>query len=251
MEEGSIMIYILVGIMIALIIISKSPKIKGMIGESSIRHKLTKLDPKEYFVLHDLMIPKPDGKTSQIDHLVISRYGVFVIETKNYRGWIMGSEKAEYWTQVIYKRKERLYNPIRQNYGHIKALEGVLGDETIPFISIIAFSIRADLKLEEMSTDVVYSTQLVATILKYKTVLLTQEQTSHLHKSLLDKTIHTKEERKKHVSEIKDKLKETKTMISAGICPRCNGELVERRGKNGAFIGCSNFPKCRFTENRA
>lgn len=56
-----------------------------------------------------------------IDHVVISKYGVFVIETKNYRGWIIGNEKSEYWTQVIYKRKERLYNPIKQNYGHIKA----------------------------------------------------------------------------------------------------------------------------------
>jgi hypothetical protein len=66
------------------------------------------------------------NKTTQIDHIVVSNYGIFVIETKNYKGWIMGNEYDEYWRQVIYKRKEKLYNPIKQNYGHILALKGVL-----------------------------------------------------------------------------------------------------------------------------
>jgi hypothetical protein len=58
--------------------------------------------------LHDITIPSVKGKTTQIDHVVVSEYGVFVIETKNYTGWIVGDEKSDYWTQVIYKRKERL-----------------------------------------------------------------------------------------------------------------------------------------------
>jgi Zn-finger domain associated with topoisomerase type I len=241
------MIYLLAGLMLALVLILRSPKIKGMIGESSVRHKLSKLDPKEYKVLHDLMIQRPDKKTSQIDHVVISRYGVFVIETKNYTGWIMGSEKAEYWTQVIYKRKERLYNPIRQNYGHIKALESHLEDDTLPFISIIAFSTRADLKLEQMSTDVVYTTRLISTIQKYRDAVLSDEQIHRVQTALSVRTIHTREERKKHVSDIKGNMREKAALVSEGICPRCNGKLVERRGKNGAFIGCSSYPKCRFT----
>ncbi|THF73887.1 NERD domain-containing protein [Cohnella fermenti] len=243
------MIYLLAGIMLALILMARSPKIKGMIGESSVRHKLSKLDSKEYIALHDLMIKRPDGKTSQIDHVVISRYGVFVIETKNYTGWIVGSEKSEYWTQVIYKRKERLYNPIRQNYGHIKALESYLDDDSITFIPIIAFSTRADLKLEQMSTDVVYTTRLVSTIQKYKDALLSEEQIHRVQTALSAKTIHTREERKKHVSDIKASIREKEALASAGICPRCNGKLVERKGKNGAFVGCSSYPKCRYTSN--
>lgn len=89
-----LMIYLLAGLMLALVWILRSPKFKGMIGESSVRHKLSKLDPKQYKVLHDLIIQRADGKTSQIDHVVISRYGVFVIETKNYTGWIVGSQKS-------------------------------------------------------------------------------------------------------------------------------------------------------------
>ncbi|MFC3800957.1 NERD domain-containing protein [Cohnella sp. GCM10012308] len=242
------MIYFTMLVFIILIIISKPPKIKGVIGEFSVRRKLGKLDLKEYTVLHDVMIQRPDGKTSQIDHLVVSNYGVFVIETKNYTGCIMGSEKSEYWTQVIYKRKEKLYNPIRQNYGHIKALEGFLKDETIPFISIVAFSTRADLKLEPMSAEVVYTTRLVSTIQKYKTIVLPEEKRLDIHKALSTKTVHTRHERKKHVADIKMNLKEKEALVSSGICPRCSGKLVERRGKNGAFIGCSSYPKCRFTK---
>ncbi|WP_246370040.1 NERD domain-containing protein [Saccharibacillus deserti] len=242
------MIYVLAVLLFILFLTLRSPKIKGRIGEGSVRHKLRKLDRKEYKVLHDLMIQRTNGKTSQIDHMVISKYGVFVIETKNYRGWILGSEKSEYWTQVIYKRKERLYNPIRQNYGHIKSLESYLGDSTIPFISIIAFSTRAELKLEQMSTDVVYTTGLVSAIQKYKHVVLSDEQIYRIQKALAVKTIHTHQERRKHVSDIKRSLEEKAAFKSAGICPRCKGELVERQGKNGNFMGCSSFPKCRYTQ---
>ncbi|WP_139998004.1 nuclease-related domain-containing protein [Paenibacillus paridis] len=125
------MIYLLAGILLNLFILSKSPTFKGFIGEASVRAKLKKLNPKEYILLKDIVLKKADGRTSQVDHIVISKYGLFVIETKNYTGWIVGNEKAEYWTRVIYKRKEKLYNPIRQNYGHMKAIEAVLEDTTI------------------------------------------------------------------------------------------------------------------------
>lgn len=75
----------------------------------------------KYKVLNNITL-QTDGRTTQIDHVVVSNLGLFVIETKNYKGWIIGDEYSEYWTQVIYKRKEKLYNHIRQNYGHLMAL---------------------------------------------------------------------------------------------------------------------------------
>ncbi|OWA32959.1 hypothetical protein B9G55_24130 [Saccharibacillus sp. O16] len=244
------MIYILLmaGFLLAISILGKSPKFKGMMGELSVRRQLRKLGAKEYKVLNNLMIQRADGKTSQIDHVVISKHGVFVIETKNYKGWIRGSEKAEYWAQILYRRKERIYSPIRQNYGHIKALEGHLGDSSIPFISIIAFSPRAELKLDPMSTVVIYTTQLVSTIQQYTDIVLADAQVQQIHQALSVKTSHTHRERKKHVSDIKQSLREKEALASAGICPRCKSKLVERQGKNGAFIGCSSFPKCRYTQ---
>jgi uncharacterized protein with PIN domain len=126
-------------------------------------------------------------------------------------------------------------------------LETVLEDSTIPFISIIAFSTRADLRLEQMTTEVIYSTRLLSTINKYKTELLSEEQKNQIYKALSGTTIHSKDDRKKHVSEIKSKLNNTRVKVNSGICPKCNGHLVERRGKNGTFTGCNNYPRCRFT----
>ncbi|PFC06082.1 nuclease-related domain-containing protein, partial [Bacillus cereus] len=66
------------------------------------------------------------GDTTQIDHIVIAETGVFVVETKNYEGWIYGNEKAARWTQGIFRKKSSFQNTFRQNYKHIKAIEWVM-----------------------------------------------------------------------------------------------------------------------------
>ena len=104
------------------------PTIKGAFGEYQVREKLSKLDPTKYKVFNNLFLKLEDGKTSQIDHVVVSIFGIFVIETKNYSGWISGDERSEYWTQSFFKSKKRFLNPIWQNYGHVKALKEVLKD---------------------------------------------------------------------------------------------------------------------------
>ncbi len=96
-----IVVLILIVIIYFLIKIYTS-KIKGSIGEAKVNTRLNFLG-KEYIVLKDILINSSNGYTSQIDELVLSEYGIFVIETKNYKGWIFGNEKTENWTQVIYK----------------------------------------------------------------------------------------------------------------------------------------------------
>jgi hypothetical protein len=96
---------------------------KGCFGERLVSKSLSSLDPETYQTFHDLYFPRPDGQgTTQLDHVVVSPFGIFVVETKNYRGWIFGSEKQRQWTQQIYKRKERFQNPLHQNHLHIRAL---------------------------------------------------------------------------------------------------------------------------------
>ena len=118
---------------IALVISMKKsfPALKGRYGEKMVMKTLKNLDSKEYTIFHDLYVPTKKG-TSQIDHVVISHKGIFVLETKNYTGWIFGNENSQNWTQVIYKRKEKFYNPIWQNFGHIQALKEYLGEATPP-----------------------------------------------------------------------------------------------------------------------
>lgn len=80
-----------------------SPDNIGKAGEKRVARKLDWL-PKEYIILNDIMLPTQYG-TTQIDHIVVSPYGIFVIETKNYKGWIFGHENSEEWKQSLWGRR--------------------------------------------------------------------------------------------------------------------------------------------------
>ena len=124
-------------------------------GERRVASRLKRLPEDRYKVINNLLITNGQY-TSQIDHVVVSVYGVFVIETKTYKGWIYGGEESEYWTQNIYGNKYKLRNPIHQNYGHIKALKNVLKDyPPLPYVSIVAFSRRARIWVSS-NTPVIY-----------------------------------------------------------------------------------------------
>ena len=125
-----------------------SPTIKGKMGESAVRSRLGKdLDQKIYIPFHDLIIPAGSG-TTQIDHIYVSVFGRFVVETKNYTGWIFGSEKQARWTQVVYKEKHYFQNPLRQNYAHIKALAALLNLPDSKFHSLAVFLGDCEFKTE-------------------------------------------------------------------------------------------------------
>ena len=101
---------------------------KGKVGEMAVGIRLAAGLPKEeYTVLNDIYLPLAEGGTTQIDHVVVSPYGVFVVETKNLKGWIFGDAKAPTWTQVVFHKKSTFQNPIRQNYLHVCAIAENLG----------------------------------------------------------------------------------------------------------------------------
>jgi hypothetical protein len=221
------------------------PRIKGYFGEKSVALFLSRLDPAKYKVINNIML-QIGNRTTQIDHVVISNYGIFVIETKNYQGWILGNEYDDYWTQVLYKRKERLRNPIKQNYGHVKALKEVLGEhENINYVSIVTFTTKADLKVRT-DTEVVYTVNLLKAIREYETETIADSVKEQIYSKLISLNVDNKENRKAHVQAIHNNLEEKNNKVAVNICPKCGGNLVLRNGKYGQFKGCSNFPKCRF-----
>ena len=150
------------GVIIALLIALRifllwwnSPSQKGKRGERLVAKRLRKGLPDEYLILNDIYLPLPDGSTTQIDHIVVSQYGVFVVETKTYSGWIFGDEKSKDWTQSIFRKKSRFQNPMRQNYKHICALADNLGIDKSYFIGVVAFIGDCTFKTE-MPEGVVY-----------------------------------------------------------------------------------------------
>ena len=102
MFSGILILVIIVGLSVWRIIMS-SPENIGKVGEKRVARKLDWLS-KEYIILNDIMLPTQYG-TTQIDHIVISPYGIFVIETKNYKGWIFGHENSEEWNKVYSERR--------------------------------------------------------------------------------------------------------------------------------------------------
>lgn len=101
-----------------------------------------------YHLMNSVTLRRNDG-TTQVDHILISRYGVYVIETKHYKGWIFANPRHSMWTQVIFQRKFRLRNPIHQNFGHVRAVQSILDflpPETIS--SAVVFTGEAEFKTE-------------------------------------------------------------------------------------------------------
>jgi hypothetical protein len=95
-------------------------------GESVLSRALKRrFTPPDYHLLNHLTLPVSGG-TTQVDHVLVSRFGVFVIETKDYRGWIFGSADSRQWTQVLYRAKFRFQNPLQQNHRHVLAVRGLL-----------------------------------------------------------------------------------------------------------------------------
>lgn len=236
---------IIVLVVIVLIVKFKSPNIKGNIGERKVSKALNTLDNNEYKVINNVMI-RTDRGTTQIDHVVISVYGIFVIETKNYKGLIFGNEYDDNWKQVIYKRSERFRNPIKQNYGHVAALKERLNlEKDLLIVSIIAFTNRASLRVNT-KTPVMYDSNVVSYIRSYNNKLISEDDVKRIDYDLLMSNIDSKDTRKEHVHSIRKNLRQRENNINNNICPRCGKALVKRQGKHGEFIGCSGFPKCRF-----
>lgn len=147
-------LYISIGIFFVLCLVLKSswPRIKGYMGETIVKMKLSSLDKEKYSVINNLVLENRGGNTysTQIDHLVISTHGIFSIETKNYKGLIYGSEYSKKWTQNIHGNKNEFMNPSLQNYAHIQAVKSILRKyyPNIKYFSIVAFSPDAKIKVK-------------------------------------------------------------------------------------------------------
>lgn len=247
------MIVVLVAIILFFIFFSRSrshylSEVRGKEGERYVAWKLNYLPEGDYKVLNDVILPTSTGSV-QIDHIVVSIFGVFVIETKNYSGWIYGGEYSEYWTQNIYGHKYRFYNPVLQNAGHVRAVRKVLTTfNQMPILSIVAFSSEADVEVKKHDSCIVYWEQLLEVIRHFNKRYLTPLQVDEIYSALMSAQLnHDEAIRGLHIQNIDKAKSQKEAAISSGHCPRCGGTLVLRNGKYGKFYGCSNYPLCRYT----
>jgi len=241
-------ILLLIIIALALAFTLNKHKIKGVLGESRVSNQLLGLPSEEYRIFNDVLIKTSKG-SSQIDHVVVSVYGIFVIETKNYTGWIFGNEDSEYWTQTIYRRKTKFRNPIKQNWAHIYALREVLSEfKKATYHPIVVFAGTAELKNITATVPVIYASELLQTIYERKeSPTLPIQEVNDIADKLNGINIHDNEEKRAHVRWAKKQAYEREQKEKSLICPKCGAELVVREGRYGRFYGCKNYPNCTHT----
>ncbi|MCD1260734.1 NERD domain-containing protein [Paenibacillus athensensis] len=247
----NVILIAVIALLIWLLFARRTAQGKGEIGERTVAFRLRKLRRGAYWVLDDVLIPAPRG-TAQIDHVVVSVYGIFVIETKHYSGTIYGQERSDYWTQLINGRKEALYNPLRQNNGHIVALKALLGEAAsgVPWIPMVCFSGAADIRGVETESEVVTAKQLLRTIKSYREKILDRSEEKTLFELLDEARLTGTGARRRHVRTVERRLETRERDIARGLCPRCGGALINRKGQYGTFQGCEHFPRCRFVHRQ-
>ncbi len=222
-----------------------SAGIKGSIGEHAVSAELRKLPRDLCYIYNNVMLETEKG-TTQIDHIVVAPQGVFVLETKNYQGSIYGSEKAQKWKQYLGGKEYSFYNPLRQNYGHIKALSKAIGIPEKLFVSVLVFPDETKLMIETNEAAAVGISGISYYIKGYLGYGLTRSQADRAREVLSTQNIISFVERREHVQRIKENIQKAEESVMQGICPQCGGKLVLRKGEYGSFYGCSNYPKCRF-----
>lgn len=186
----------------------------GAYGEYLTQYLFNSVRFKGYYkTLQNIYVPYKDG-TSEIDVLVAHKKGIYVIESKNYSGWIFGSENQQQWTQMLNKNaKERFYNPIRQNKTHIKALSEYLQIEPSKMKSYIVFSERCELKKVPENTDryVItkrnYLLDLINRDMTDKQDIFTDEEIDEITRKLEPLTNASQEIKDKHIENIEKKYK--------------------------------------------
>jgi hypothetical protein len=184
----------------------KFPKAKGWFGELLVKLYLNKLKQPEYYTLHNILLETGENKTSQIDHIVISVYGIFLIETKHYKGIITGNDKDQFWIQHLGWNQYQFYNPVKQNAGHIRALKKILKDQYIPkYISIICFSSFTNLKATS-NTPVIHLSSLLKTIQMYKYKVMKAEDVKMFYHLIKSANRNNPKAIKMHIERIKRKM---------------------------------------------
>jgi hypothetical protein len=209
---GEILFYGSILIVLTIVVsFLKSPWFKGFIGEYTVNSILKKnFGSKHYKLIKDVTLPTNDGGTTQIDHLLISKYGIFIIETKNMSGWIFGGAKQKNWTQKFIKKSFKFQNPHHQNFKHYKVLKEYVKLPTNNFHQLVVFVGDAEFKTD-MPLNTIFKNNLVKYINSFDKVLIPENNLFEIVAIIDSKSFKrgysTNKIHKKNVSKIINKKK--------------------------------------------
>jgi len=226
--------------------VNEMMSLRGWFGEKMTTFIMwVSLDKEVYRRFHDVIIPAKNG-TTQIDHILVSPYGLFIVETKNKKGWIFGSGDHPKWTQLVYGRKYSFQNPLRQTFRQQKVLCEYL-DLSESKVRTVVFFV-GDCRFKTRLPDNVINSGLGKFIKQFQVHILAPQEIDRivgkLERLVYESSLTTRD----HVRSLRER------HGSATVCPKCGSNLVERTARKGPnagskFLGCENYPRCRFTRN--
>ncbi len=186
-----------------------------------------------------------NGKYStEIDVVAVTEKGIFVIESKNYGGWIFGDENGQKWMQTFPNgSKHQFYNPIKQNEAHRRRIYEFLHIEPSKVFSYIVFASRSEFKQipgDSSQVRILKCNVLESTLkndLHHLPTAFSKEEVDTIYWKLFPLTQRSEEEKQNHVEFVR-KFTEGKE------CPVCGSALELVEYKDG--IGKYKCIKCAF-----
>lgn len=152
----------------------------GKRGEKEVYKVLKKGLGRKYRILRDVYLGS-EKKSTQIDLLVVSRYGIFVIEVKNWTGKIYGTEESLNWQVYNKGYRNEYYNPIRQNNGHLNSLRKVFGGDLV-YTPIVVFTEKAD--ITNLKGEVISIDRLVKYIKSFKKKVMSRRERNEVYRKI-------------------------------------------------------------------
>lgn len=241
-------------------------------------------DSEHLIVLHDIRL-EHNGRTAQIDHMIIHRMGIELLESKSFKGMLTINDDCS--LDVNYNGNIKSFpNPIEQSKRHADVLKSfieenadfgkridLLGGFDIKNIVLIHPEttisnkklpknfFRADTYISKRREDidnlsVLKMFKIVSKMTNIDTVMKLAELIKNAHKPIefnYENKYKISELKKENIEKIENKInikiQKPKQQLNEGDnCPFCSNKLVLRKNKNNvSFLGCSSFPKCRFS----
>ena len=197
---------------------------------TDIHRAQRRLDKKKYKILNDVVL-ESQRKIYKLDTVIISKYGIFVVKYVDYDGKIYGDERELSWIQLKDSKKIYFDNPSRELHSNVRVISNVLDLNEKYFIPIICFTKEANLSLD--IKDKVTQIELLDDVVRsYKKEIL-KYGLKEIEKQILNGRVEVEN----------NPVKED----NPNTCPNCGSKLVMRKGKYGDFVGCSNYPNCKYT----
>lgn len=228
----------------------------GKKGEDILYKNISKINGE---IFRNIFVPKDDGKNTEIDMILINKFGIYVFESKNINGIIIGDENQREWTRIkkeIYESK--FFNPLWQNMAHIRSLDRFLKlGRNINYFSYIVFNDEAilDVNFNEKNHKICKYSSVADSIIenqKNLKYILTKSNIKNIANKIQSiENINKNKALKNHIKNMQNNkiLYQNKDKIqfkNFGKCPECGSPLLKRKGSKDEFLGCSSYPLCKY-----